>query len=276
MADLPLTRWSKSFRSVSIQPLFPCQHISRAALRLAIPALVEAERIIIWPGGIWDWTDPLIAIEAMRINEQRLPGIHLVFFAGRHPGEGHADASIAGKARALAQKFHLADRTVHFIDDYVPYEKRGQFLAGCDAGISNHRANLESHFAYRTRLFDCLWAALPIVCTEGDVLSELVVRHELGIVVPAADASSLAHAIERICDADFAAGCRARIIAVRASFNWKDAVEPLARFCEEPRITHVPSPIADAWALAQSGWRTFRKSGAEETWRRLKHHLRNR
>ena len=69
----------------------------RLNLTAAIPALAGAERIVVWPGGIWDWTDPQIVMKAMRILAQRSPGIHLVLFAGRHPGDGHIETSAAKK-----------------------------------------------------------------------------------------------------------------------------------------------------------------------------------
>lgn len=249
----------------------------RRNLTAAIPALAGAERIVVWPGGIWDWTDPQIVMKAMRILAQSSPGIHLVLFAGTHPGEGHVETTAARDTRALANEFQLNGRSVHFIDDYIPYGERGRYLAECNAAVSTHRANLESRFAYRTRLLDCVWAGLPIVCTEGDVMAEMVARHGFGIVVPAGDAEALACAIERIClDAELAATCRTRIVEGRHLFRWGDAVEPLVRFCAQPHVTHIAAPVTDAGMLAGSAWRVFKTYGAPETLRRLRQHLRSR
>jgi glycosyltransferase involved in cell wall biosynthesis len=255
-------------------PLAPA---GRLSLTAAIPALAGAERIIIWPGGLWDWTDAEVLMKAMRILAQGSPGIHLVLFAGKHPGDGHIETAAAKKTRALAHEFQLDGRSVHFIDDYVPYAERGRYLAGCDAAVSTHRANLESRFAYRTRLLDCVWAGLPIVCTEGDVMSEMVARHGFGMVVPAGDAEALAGAIERILtDRDFAAACRAHIFENRRLFDWNDAIKPLVRFCAQPRVAHVAAPARDACMLAESAWHVFKTYGALETLRRLRQHLRSR
>jgi glycosyltransferase involved in cell wall biosynthesis len=249
----------------------------RLSLIAAIPALGGAERIIVWPGGLWDWTDPQIVMKAMRILAESSSGIHLVLFAGTHPGDGHIETAAAKETRALANEFQLDGRSVHFIDDYVPYEERGRYLAGCDAAVSTHRATLESRFAYRTRLLDCVWAGLPIVCTEGDVMSEMVARRGFGMVVPAGDAAALAGAIERIStDRDFAAGCRQHIFENRRLFDWNDAVKPLVRFCAQPRVTHIAAPAKEACMLAESAWRVFKTDGALETLRRLRQHLRRR
>jgi glycosyltransferase involved in cell wall biosynthesis len=257
--------------------LMPPAPAGRLSLTAAIPALAGAERIIVWPGGLWNWTDAEVLMKAMRALEKSSPGIHLVLFAGTHPGDGHVETSSAKKTRALAHEFQLAGRSVHFIDDYVPYAERSRYLAECDAAVSTHRANLESRFAYRTRLLDCVWAGLPIVCTEGDVMSEMVARHGFGVVVPAGDAAALADSLERISsDQHFAADCRAHICENRRLFDWNEAVKPLVHFCAQPRVTHVAAPARDASMLAGSAWRVFKTHGALETLRRLRQHLRSR
>jgi glycosyltransferase involved in cell wall biosynthesis len=257
--------------------LAPAATTDRSNFLSTIPALTGAEKIIVWPGGIWDWTDPQTLLNAMRILADSSPEIHLVFFAGRHPGEDHVETTAARKTRALAKEFQLDSSTVHFISDYIPYQERGSYLAECDAAVSTHRRNLESHFAYRARLIDCIWAGLPIVCTEGDVLSELVARRGLGLVVPPGNAEALACAIKRIlADAEFAATCRARIIESRREFDWNDAVAPLARFCSQPQVSHISMPISDRFMLADFAWHVFKTKGARETWRRLCQHLRRR
>jgi glycosyltransferase involved in cell wall biosynthesis len=249
----------------------------RLSLTAAIPALAGAERIVVWPGGIWDWTDSQIVLKAMRVLAKSSPGIHLVFFAGRHPSYGHVETSAAKETRARANEFQLCGRSVHFIDDYVAYAERGRYLAECDAAVSTHRSNLESRFAYRTRVLDCVWAGLPIVCTEGDVMAEMVAQHGFGIVVPPENAEALARALERISnDENFAASCRARIVAHRRLFDWNDAVAPLVRFCAQPRVTHGAAPVEDARVLAKSAWHVFKTHGAPETLRRLRQHLRSR
>ncbi len=249
----------------------------RPNLTAAIPELAGAEKVMVWPGGMWDWTDPQIVVKAMRILAQSSPGIHVVFFAGTHPTQGHVETSAARETRALATEFQLNGRSVHFVDNYVPYGARGRYLAECDAALSTHRENLESHFAYRTRLLDCIWAGLPVVCTEGDVMAEMVAQQGFGVVISPDDEAALAQAIQRICmDVDFAAGCRCRIVESRSRFQWNDAAQPLIRFCRQPRITHKAAPIKDALLLASSAWRVFKTYGVVETLRRLKQHLRGR
>ena len=91
------------------------------------------------------------------------------------------------------------------------------------------------------------------------------------------NAEALAGALERISnDGNFAASCRARIVAHRRLFDWNDAVAPLVRFCTQPRVTHAAAPVEDARVLAKSAWHVLKTHGAPETLRRLRQHLRSR
>ena len=59
------------------------------------------------------------------------------------------------------------DHTVFFNDGWVPYAERGAWLAEADIGVSAHFDDIETRFAFRTRLLDYLWAGLPIVTTRA-------------------------------------------------------------------------------------------------------------
>jgi hypothetical protein len=85
-------------------------------------------------------------------------------------------------------------------------------------------------------VLDYLWAGLPVVTTDGDSFAELVAAERLGVVVPAGDPAALAAALRRVLyDEEFAAGCRERIAAVRERFTWPAVLDPLVRFCRDPR-----------------------------------------
>ena len=89
---------------------------------------------------------------------------------------------------------------MRFNDGWVPYEERGAWLLQADCAVAAHRDHLETRFSHRTRLLDCLWAGLPIVCTRGDELAERIAREGLGEAVPPADPAALAAALARVLD----------------------------------------------------------------------------
>src|SRR5262249_28644569 len=91
---------------------------------------------------------------------------------------------------------------------WVPYEERVNWLLDADCAVSAHLDHVETRFAFRTRLLDCFWAGLPVVCTEGDDLAERVARDDLGGTVAAGDVDGMAAAPGR--GAGPGAGARAR------------------------------------------------------------------
>jgi glycosyltransferase involved in cell wall biosynthesis len=238
-----------------------------------LPASISPSgTVIVSSGVIWDWQDPLTAISAIAQIAQRRTDIHLVLFAGPHPTVGQTSAADA--ARAMAAERGVLDRQVHFLNEWVPYAERGRYLCACDAGITTHRSSLESHFSFRTRVLDYLWAGLPVVCTEGDILAEFVAQHQLGIVVREGDVGALAAAFERIADDKvFVESCRTHIAAVRASLTWRVAAEPLVRYCEAPRFgDRSARGIAATRELAVSAWRVLRKEGLRRAVERVHRH----
>jgi len=98
-----------------------------------------------------------------------------------------------------------------------------------------HFDDLESRFAFRTRLLDCFWAGLPVVTTRGDVLGDLVERRGIGRAVGPGDVGGWIDALELLLSDDAAYGrARGAAESVRDQFLWPRAVEPLRRLVREP------------------------------------------
>jgi glycosyltransferase involved in cell wall biosynthesis len=186
---------------------------------------------------------------------------------------------VVRQAHQLATELGVKDKNVHFFEGWMPYDEIRRYFLECDAGVTTHTHSLESRFAFRTRVLDYLSAGLPIICTEGDVLAELIEREGLGIVVPERDVTAIATAIERIAlDPEFTASCRAQIARIRPKLTWDVAALPLIRFCETlPRVAARPHGTAgllsDAWELAVSSWRVLASHGPREVIRRIRLHL---
>ncbi len=122
-----------------------------------------------------------------------------------------------------------------FNETWVPYEERQNFLLEADVGVSTHGFHLETTLAFRTRILDYLWAALPMVVTKGDSFCELVKREELGVAVPPEDVDALADALERtLFDEEFAERARANIRRVQERVRWENVLEPLTSYVRDP------------------------------------------
>ena len=151
--------------------------------------------MLLWAGSLLDWQDPLTLIRAVATLAARRPDVKLFFMGTKHPNPLVAPMRVVEESRALARDLGVLDRHV-FFNDWVPYEQRARYLAEADLGVSTHREHLETHFAFRTRMLDYVWAGLPIVCTRGDVFADLVAARGLGAAVPPGDVDALAQAID--------------------------------------------------------------------------------
>jgi len=206
------------------------------AMKGVIPGIGVTDRVVLWGGGLWQWLDPLSLVRAIaRVAEQR-PDVRLVFPATRHPNPLIPDMPMRKQTVELSDQLGLTGR-VTFFGDWVPYDLWPNYLLEADAGASLHFDTLETHFAFRTRMLDYIWAGLPMVVTGGDETSELVTRYGLGEVVPPGDDEAIAAAIIRLLDTPDRRGVyRERFERVRPEFTWEKACEPIARFCEQPRL----------------------------------------
>ena len=122
---------------------------------------------------------------------------------------------------------------MHFHDSWVPYAERATWLMQADCAISAHVEHLETRFAYRTRLLDCFWAGLPVVCTSGDDLADYVVSERLGAVAPPCDVQALASALEEVLE-NGRDSYSSRLAAAAEQHDWRQMAAPLARWIAAP------------------------------------------
>lgn len=208
---------------------------TRRVLKGVYPGIGENDKVLLWAGGIWDWFDPLTLIEAVARVAKRRPEIKLFFMGTRHPASNMV-TGMTLKAEELARRLGLLDRNV-FFNDWVDYEERQNYLLEADIGVSTYVEHLETRFSFRTRMLDYLWTRLPILTTTGDVMADLVERNGLGLTVPPLSVDVLAEQILRLLDDPVLGVEIARNMdAARDNYQWSRVIEPLARFCTNPRL----------------------------------------
>ena len=197
-------------------------------LRSAIGASPE-DRIAFWAGGLWDWMDPALAVRATALARQRVPGLKLALLAGQRPG------TAAPPMRASAEEARAeAGPGVHFVDTWVPYQDRGAWLLDADVAVSAHKPSLEAELAFRTRLLDCLWAALPAACTSGDVLATEGEQQGWARTAPAGDAHELANAMVALCDPATNEKARAAARAAARERTWQRSADTVLALLDRP------------------------------------------
>jgi len=186
----------------------------RPVLKGVHPGIGSEDKVLLWNGGLWQWFDPLTLIDALVEVLRVRDDVRLLFAAGRHFNlEMVPEMPIYAQTVARCRDLDLLDHHV-FFGDWIPYDERGGYLLEADLGVSTHRSGLESSFASRTRLLDCVWAGLPVVSTAGDPLSDMIAKRELGQIVPPERPDLLADAILAALADD---GLRARVDEKRPS-----------------------------------------------------------
>lgn len=218
-----------------------------ARLRGVLPGVGSEDVLFLWGGGLWEWFDPLTPIRAIARLQADRPELKLVFMAGRSPNPTTPEMPMGEQARALASELGVLGKSVHFLEEWVPYHERGSLLLEADAAFSAHFDHLETRFSFRTRILDYLWAGLPILTTTGDSMADLVHASGLGLAMLPEDTDAWMDAFQRMgTDAAWRRACAERTEEVAKQYTWDRAIAPLQAFCMAPY--HTPKPRA-GWHL---------------------------
>jgi GT2 family glycosyltransferase/glycosyltransferase involved in cell wall biosynthesis len=203
---------------------------ARRVLKGVRPGIGEDDKVIVWGGGLWDWLDPLTAIEAMPAVLRCVPEARLFFMGTRHPNPDVPTSRMAQRAIERATELGLRNHVV-FFNDWVPYADRANYLLEADVGVSLHGDHIETRFSIRTRLMDYVWAGLPMVVTGGDMLSDLVATCGLGRVIAPGDVNAVAEGLIEMLQSPVD---RAHFAPVIEMFRWSRVAEPLVRYAAAP------------------------------------------
>jgi glycosyltransferase involved in cell wall biosynthesis len=222
----------------------------RPVLKGVKPGIVQEDKIVLFWGGLWDWLDQVTPIKAIEELAPRRTEVKLVFPWVAHPDEAHVPVMESQlEAIQLSKDLGLWNKHVFFVD-WVPYQKRQNYLLEADIGLSCHGDSLEARFSFRTRFLDYMWAQVPIIATKGDVMSEMVEQHNLGITVRPKDPHQLADAILNLIDDQSRNhACRDHLAHLCPSFTWDKVVRPLVQFCQDPYRSpdgHLPVQTANS------------------------------
>ena len=265
-------------------PATPPTH-TRQVLKGVYPGIGAADSVVLWGGGVYDWLDPLTLIRAMGVIAGQRDDVRLFFMGVKHPNPTVRGFEMLRQAEALSRQLGLENRFV-FFNDWVPYEDRANYLLEADLGVSLHLDHLETRYAFRTRLLDYIWARLPIICTAGDTLADLVTNNQLGRVVGYQAVTEVASAITDLLDTPHLRTDNAsRFDAVASTLSWPNAARPLLAFCQAPTFAADRALVAarvqagggsetSAWQRrVHKGYRYLRTGEAKTLWEELRRYL---
>jgi glycosyltransferase involved in cell wall biosynthesis len=237
--------------------------------REEIEGIGPHDPLFVWNGGLWDWFDPETLLAATAIARASTPDIRVLFMGVQRPGED-APSAAAQSLMRHSDELGLTDAHV-FFRSWTPYETRHNTYLDATAAVSLHHAHLESRFSFRTRLLDCIWATVPILGTEGDVLAELVRDEHLGLTVRPGDVDGVADALVSLATDRDGVTTRARteLTSIAPRFRWSTATLPLAAWLDRaerrprhPRPDLPAMPVPRGYESRWLGPRAYRAARA--------------
>jgi glycosyltransferase involved in cell wall biosynthesis len=221
--------------------------------------LAPSTPVILWTSAIWSWLDAETPIRAVARLREHLPHARLVFL-GADPDRA-AGASAHAQAKELADELGLLGDAVLFHEHWLTFEERTDWLLDAACAVSCHDRHMETHFAFRTRYLDCLWAGLPLVVTEGDVLADRIAAQELGATVPERDPDALAAALQRVLTRGRTVYGE-RLAAAAQDYAWPRALAELVAFATATADRPVPlgddAPRRPGHAARDHGYRAVK------------------
>jgi glycosyltransferase involved in cell wall biosynthesis len=209
-------------------------------LRGKVAGIGPHDKVVLWGGGVYNWLDPISLLRAVERLSRRLRELRLVFIGMRHPNPDIPAMRVATELQELSGSLGLTGKHVFFNPGWVPYGQRADFLLDADLAVSTHLDHIETRYSFRSRVLDYLWAGLPMVLTEGDVLAEEIANAGLGATVPAGDDRALEDALGRMLASPPPAE---RFSAVAQRHTWDHSARPLLEFCASPR--RAPDLVVD-------------------------------
>ncbi|HEX7154474.1 MAG TPA: glycosyltransferase family 4 protein [Thermoanaerobaculia bacterium] len=180
-------------------------------------------------GGIYDWYDPILAIDAVALARERVPSMTLTFT--RHPNPELTPQGILAETMKYGRNLDW----VHF-EPWATYDQRFAFFSRFAVALLTFPQSLETDLSMRTRIYDYLWGALPVVTSSAPGTDELLARYGAGAVITGKSAAEFADALVNIVTDRTRYETMVRgALSFVDEHQWSRTLEPLRAFCRAPR-----------------------------------------
>jgi glycosyltransferase involved in cell wall biosynthesis len=179
-------------------------------------------------GGIYDWYDPIRAIDAVAIARTSLPEMTLTFTT-------HPNPSLTPQGKLAEAIEHVQRNGYDFVrfEPWVAYEQRGAFYGRFAVALLTFPQSIETDLSMRTRVYDYLWGGLPIVTSSAPGTDELLTRYAAGEIVRSSAAEDFANALLRVVGNERMRDGARRFVD---EHQWTRTLQPLVDFVRAPRI----------------------------------------
>jgi glycosyltransferase involved in cell wall biosynthesis len=190
-------------------------------------------------GGIYDWYDPILAIESIAIARRSIPNATLTFTT-------HPNPSLTPQGKLADAIDHVKRNGYDFVrfEPWIAYEERAAFYSRFRAALLTFPQSIETDLAMRTRVYDYLWGGLPIVTSSAPGTDEIVMRYGAGEIVRSASAEDFAAALTRVLRAS--TSMREGTRRFVEEHQWSRALQPLVDFVRAPHFDSQKEAFAAA------------------------------
>jgi glycosyltransferase involved in cell wall biosynthesis len=168
-----------------------------------------------------------------------LQGVHLALVC-----VPNAHYSVAAGLGEHAAKLGLSDR-VHLIDPVAPAQVV-RFLSTAWVGVHPMATGFPNHeMALPNKLFDYLWAGLPVAVSQVKAMADLVNSAGAGTTFNPEDPQSIASAIKRVLEDREQFAAAARDPGLKARFAWEAQAKKLAQLYAQVAPLGTPASNAE-------------------------------
>ena len=197
-------------------------------------------------GGVYDWYDPIVAIESAARASDSMPGLTLTFVS--HPNADETPQSKLSAAKKYVEKRRLTS-TIRF-RDWFPYEERAAVYDRHVAALLTFPRTLETELSFRTRVLDYLWGGLPVLSSPAAGTDEILDRYEAGAVVESDGPDEVARDLVKLLSdpSRYRSLVEGTQRFVR-DYQWGDLAAPLVAFCRNPKV----DPYSERFVSLEAG-----------------------
>ncbi|HEX8616972.1 MAG TPA: hypothetical protein VF911_05220 [Thermoanaerobaculia bacterium] len=193
-------------------------------------------------GGIYDWYDPIAAIDAVARVRNSFPDTTLTFT--HHPNPGITPQGKLGEAMQYARAKNYG--FIRF-EPWAAYGARAEFFERFAIALLTFPRSIETDLSMRTRVYDYLWRGLPIVTSSAPGTDELLARYDAGIVTEDCASAIVALFNDRERYESMVSGSQRFV----REHQWERTLAPLREFARAPRVEQTKTLFASRPAIPE-------------------------
>lgn len=226
----------------------------RAAGRRAVAVPDEGPLVLF--GGIYDWSDPALLLDAWPAVLRAEPRALLLFLESPNPET--TPQRVYEETLGRARSIDPAGASIRFAP-WAPYDRREDLYAAAELVVSISSNGLESDLAYRTRLLDAAWGGLTSLSISGGTLARELEEAGAGRRVERSSEALAAAVLDALRDPEGRAGAARAARRFAAERKWESVARPLLSWCRRAQIDRLRLPLPEP--PGPRFWRRFGRRG---------------